>query len=170
MAGRGLRAGRGESGSRHDLLSTAGGAKGGGAAAAGAGGVAALGAAGAQPFEEEEEEEEEGEEEEESEEAQVCWTAMFSFLPIILEVGAEFVGAALEAGICQYLAMLMVPVYQFLKSLVGIATAAPAPPAFAPPAPPPPPHSPTLVVKISTGMFGFAEHHPIIYLVIDFSM
>ena len=44
-----------------------------------------------------EDSEEEGEEEEESEEAQVCWGAVFSFLPVIIEIVMEFSSAAAEA-------------------------------------------------------------------------
>jgi len=54
--------------------------------------------------------------------------------------------------------------------LLGIANAPPAPPAYAPPAPPPPPNSPTLVQRIEVGVFGFAESHPVIYLLIDLTL
>ena len=66
--------------------------------AAGAAGSAAAGAAaaaGGASFDEDSEEE--GEEEEESEEAQVCWGAVFSFLPVIIEIVMEFSSAAAEA-------------------------------------------------------------------------
>mgnify|MGYP006158434721 CR=1 FL=1 len=96
-------------------------------------------------------------EDEESEEAQVCWSVVFAFLPVILEVGMEFAGAAMDAGICQYLAMLLLPIYQGIKALFGIANAPPAPPTNAPPAPPPPPSMPDLVTRVSVAMFDFAE-------------
>jgi hypothetical protein len=67
-------------------------------------------------------------------------------------------------GICQYLAMLMVPVYQFFKHLLDFANAPPAPPAYAPPAPPPPPLSPTIVTVVAVGTFDFAERSPVTYL------
>ena len=134
-----------------------------GAAAGGAGAAGAYVAL-------DDESEDEGEEEEESEEAQVCWGAVFSFLPVIIEIVMEFSSAAAEAGICQYIAMAMLPIYNFFKALFGIANAPPAPPAYAPPAPPPPPHEPTMIKKIEVGVFGFAESHPVIYLLIDLAL
>ena len=116
-----------------------------------------------------EEEEEEGEEDEETEEAQVCWSMAFAFLPVLCEVGAEFFGAAMEAGICQYLLMLLLPLWSAMRALFGIVAAPPAPPANAPPAPPPTPTAPDLVTSISVGIFEFAERHPVYYLLVDFS-
>ena len=130
----------------------------------------AVGATAGSSIDLDEEESDGTESEEETEEAQVCWGAVFSFLPVILEVGAEFVGAAMEAGICQYLAMIFVPIYQFFQHLLGIANAPPSPPAFFPPAPPPPPTAPTLITSITVGTFTFAQHHPIIYLLLDFTI
>ena len=72
-----------------------------GAAASGAAGATAAAGAYTQL---DEESEEEGEEEEESEEAQVCWGAVFSFLPIIIEIVMEFAGAAADAVRAQRLA------------------------------------------------------------------
>ena len=40
------------------------------------------------------------EEEEESEEAQMCWSALFSFFPLIWTVVAEFAAAIYEAVKC----------------------------------------------------------------------
>ena len=75
-----------------------------------------------------------------------------------------------KQGICQYLALAMVPLWNGIKALFGIATAAPAPPAYAPPAPPPPPQEPPLVTKITTAMWSFAEVWPVTYLLIDLSL
>ena len=98
----------------------------------------------------------------------MCWSALFGFFPIIWTVLAEFSAVAFEAGICQYLALMMLPIINFAKQLLGIVTAAPAPPALAPPAPPPPPNSPSLVEVVSVATFTFAEEHPAAYLLIDF--
>ena len=105
---------------------------------------------------------------EESEDAQMCWSALFGFFPIIWTVLAEFSAVAFEAGICQYLALMILPIVNLVKQLLGIVIAAPAPPALAPPAPPPPPHSPSLVEVVSVATFTFAEEHPAAYLGIDF--
>ena len=61
--------------------------------------AALLGGAGgaAYAMEDEEEEEDEDEDEEESEEAQVCWSVVFTFLPVILEIVGEFAGEAFES-------------------------------------------------------------------------
>jgi hypothetical protein len=140
---------------------------------AGAGGKAAAAAAaagaaaGAVADDDDDDDESEGEEEEESEEAQVCWGAVFTFLPLIIEITVEFAGAAMDAGICQYLGMLLLPIWSAIKSLFGIANAPPSPPAGFPPAPPPPPQIPGLVTRLSVSMFDFAEENPTTYLLID---
>lgn len=41
---------------------------------------------------------------------------------------------------------------------------------MAPPAPPPPPIAPDLMTVVSVSVFGFAEAHPVIYLMIDLSL
>ena len=110
------------------------------------------------------------ESEEETEEAQVCWSAVFGFLPVICEVGAEFAGAAMEAGICQYLLMLLLPLWSAIKALFGIVTHAAEPPAFAPPAAPPAPAAPDLLTTIDVVVFDFAAEKPRIYLLIDFAL
>ena len=119
--------------------------------------------------EEGDEDEDEGEEEDETEEAQVCWSMAFAFLPLICEIMAEFATALIDAGVFQYLALLLIPIWTFIKSLFGIITRPPAPPAMAPPAPPPPPISPDLMTAVSTATFSFAAAHPSAYLLIDFS-
>ena len=139
--------------------------KAGGAAVAG--GVVPSAAIGGPADDEEEGEEEEGEEEEETEESQVMWGAIIGFLPVIIEIAVEFGSTAFEAGICQYLAMIMLPIWSAIKSLVGAVTAPAAPPAYAPPAPPPPPTAPDLVTVVSTSVFTFAEAWPVTYLSID---
>lgn len=116
-----------------------------------------------------EEEEDKGEEDEETEEAQVCWSMAFTFLPVLCEVAAEFFGTAIEAGICQYLAMLLLPLWSAIKTIFGIVAAPPAPPANAPPAAPPPPSAPDLVTTISVGIFEFAERHPVYYLLVNYT-
>ena len=134
---------------------------------------AAAGAAGAAAVDLENGEEgleEEESEEEESEEAQTLWSALFTFFPVLWAIFTEFAAVAFEAGICQYLALMMVPVVSFFKSLFGMATAPPAPPAMAPPAPPPPPLSPTLIAAVSAATFDFAESHPVWYLTVDFTV
>ena len=69
-----------------------GGAKGAAGAAAGA-----VGGAAAMDLIDDEDGEDESEAESESEEAQVCWSVVFAFLPVIIEVGMEFAGAAMDA-------------------------------------------------------------------------
>ena len=137
-------------------------------AAGAAGAAAATGAAGAAVAAQEESSDEESEEE--SEEAQVCWSAIFSFLPLIWTIASEFAAEAMEAGICQHLALLMLPVVTAFKSLVESLTGPPAPPAMAPPAPPPPPVLPDIVTRMSVATFTYAEAHPVYYLLLDFSI
>ena len=117
-----------------------------------------------------EEDEDEGEEEEESEDAQMCWSIMFSCFPVLVEIVTEFAGAAMDAGICQYLAMLLLPIWSGIKTLFGIANMPPSPPAYAPPAPPPPPEQPDLITAVSAATFGFAEAHPMYYMLTDISI
>ena len=47
--------------------------------------------------------ESEGEEEEESEEAQVCWSMVFTFLPLIWTIATEFAAEAAEAVRCEHM-------------------------------------------------------------------
>lgn len=63
--------------------------------------------------------------------------------------------------------MLLIPLFNGIKALIGIVNAPPAPPSFAPPAPPPPPAQPALVTQLSVAMFDFAENNPVTYLLID---
>lgn len=49
------------------------------------------------PQADEDEGDESEESEEETEEAQMCWSFVFTFLPVIFEVAAEFAGAAMDA-------------------------------------------------------------------------
>ena len=72
---------------------------GGAVAAAGAAavGASAASAASKQPLLAEEEGDGEESEEEESEEAPMCWSVLFTFLPVILEIVTEFGSAAYEA-------------------------------------------------------------------------
>lgn len=53
--------------------------------------------------------------------------------------------------------MLLLPIYQGIRALFGMANAPPAPPDQAPPAPPPPPTMPDLVTRVSVAVFSFAE-------------
>ena len=144
------------------------------AAAAGVGaaaGVVATTATAHVADEEEEGQELEGEEEEEEDDsADACFQMMISFGPLIYTIVAEFAGAAFEAGICQYLALALLPLWNGLMALFGMANAPPAPPAFAPPAPPPPPIAPDLVTVISASVFTFAAEWPVTYLLIDFNL
>ena len=66
-------------------------------AAGAAAGAAGASAAVAISIPADEDSDEESEAESESEEAQVCWGAVFSFLPVIIEIVMEFSSAAAEA-------------------------------------------------------------------------
>lgn len=114
------------------------------------------------------EEDEQGEEEdEESEDTQVCWSVLFSCFPLIWTIGAEFATEAIESGIAQHITLLMLPLIAGIKSLFTAATQA-KPPKNAPPAPPMPPVQPDIFTATSTAIFGYAESHPVYYLLVDF--
>ena len=67
------------------------------AAGAAAAGASAAGAASKQPLLTEEEGDGEESDEEESEEAQMCWSVLFSYFPLLWTIAAEFASAAYEA-------------------------------------------------------------------------
>ena len=77
--------------------------------------------------EEDEESGEESEAESETEEAQVCWAAIISFCPVIIEIVMEFSGAAAEA-VCTW-AVAAEPIDSSLPALTlrPLCTMAPWP-------------------------------------------
>ena len=94
------------------------------------------------------------EEEEESEEAQTLWQAAFTFLPVLWSVFTACAAEIIEAGVCQYLAMLLVPLWASLSYALRLAT---PPPETDLNAPPPPPSMPPISVVIMDATFAFAE-------------
>ena len=79
---------------------------------------------------------EEGEGEEESEEAQTLWQAAFTFLPVLSSVIFTCAAEAVEAGTCQLILVMCLPVWAAIKQLLGIIEAPSPYGEFAPPPPP----------------------------------
>lgn len=150
---------------QQQLAARGGGAVAGAAAAVGCGGVAA-----ASSYEDEDAlDDDDSEEEEETEEAQVLWSALFSCFPLVWAVITEFSAVAIEAGIFQYILLLMMPIFIALRNAVDYVQGVhPAPPAMAPPAPPPSPVGPDIATLVSDATFGFARTYPELYLFLDF--
>ena len=107
---------------------------------------------------EQEQAREQEEEEEESEEAQTMWQAAFTFLPVLSSLVWTVVVEAIEAGTCQLLAVVALPVWASLKALFGVLEE-PDPCDLDPLCnnPPPPPSDPNIQVVVTTWMEEFAE-------------
>lgn len=114
-------------------------------------------------------EEDAQEEEEESEEAQTMWGALFTFFPAMWSLISACAAELIEAGVCGYLAMAMVPFWMMLRSLassVGIG-AAPETGLIAPPSPP---SQPPFFVTVQDNLWAYAAAHPIYYLCTAFGI
>ena len=109
------------------------------------------------------------EDEEESEEAQTMWQAAFTFLPVFFEVASACIGEIVEAGVCQYLAMLAVPVWAGISYLFGHSVQSVRYTSGSL-APPPPPRLPPLSDRLIDATFDFAESHPEQYMAILFAV
>ena len=127
--------------------------------------------AGASPLSHDEElalqRQEEAEEEEESEESQTLWQAAFTFLPMMWSVLTAIGAELIEAGACQYLALLLVPLWIALKSVVDFIARPPVSDGIAPP---PPPSEPPFFVVVQDEMWAYAERHPVYYLTAAFGV
>ena len=112
-------------------------------------------------------EEEKDAEEEESEEAQNLWQFIFSCGPLMVQILSGIGAELVEAGACQYLALLMLPLWAGIKKLLGFAA---APEPYEGIAPPPPPSQPPFHVVIQEATWAYAESHPIYYLLLCFGL
>ena len=127
--------------------------------------------AGMSEAQQQEEAREENDDEEESEEAQTMWQAAFTFLPVLSSLIWTFAMEAIEAGTCQLIMLVALPVWASLKALFGIIEE-PDPCDLDPNCtnPPPPPSEPNMQVVITTWMEEFAETKPVTYLVFIFGI
>ena len=112
-------------------------------------------------------EEEKEVEEEESEEAQNMWQFVFSCGPVLVQmvsaVGAELV----EAGACQYIALMLLPLWAAIKKALHIGVEVEPYDGIAPP---PPPSQPPFHVVVQNAMWAYARENPLAYFGLCFGL
>ena len=94
------------------------------------------------------------EEEDESEEMQTIWQAAFTFFPVLWSIVFQCAAEILEAGVCHYALLLVIPIYSSIRYLLKLSE--PTAP-YSENAPPPPPSMPSLYVMVYDGALNFAE-------------